>query len=100
MKKRFYYFGIYLLALFFVLSSFLIAVFEIEGNFIIITGFIGDQISILKIVGINFFIVAMNFVLAEFVFKRERVVSYIFGAVSLFVSAIIFVSVASRIFFW
>jgi len=71
-----------------------------EGSFLIIQGGIGNKYTFLNLFLVTLVICSINLVTAWNLYKKDRVVSHIFGAMAVLVSSVILLKVATIIFIY
>ena len=66
-----------------------------EGSFLIIQGGIGDKYTFLNLFLVTFVICSINLIAAWNLYKKDRVVSHIFGTMAVLISSVILLKVAT-----
>ena len=66
-----------------------------EGSFLIIQGGIGDKYTFLNLFLVTFVICSINLIAAWNLYKKDRVVSHIFGAMAILVPIIILLKITT-----
>ena len=66
-----------------------------EGSFLIIQGEIGDKYTFLSLFLVTFVICSINLIAAWNLYKKDRVVSHIFGTMAVLISSVILLKVAT-----
>lgn len=89
----------YILSALAMITALVINILGPAGNFLVGPEIIGDKTTVFKIIGIAAIIVFINFILANFLFKRERFLSYTLSITTLMFSIIVAAAVASYFYF-
>ncbi len=92
--------GSYILAGTFVGLSAILAWLIPEGSFIVSKSAIGSGSDLVSLVITSLAVVLVGFGISMVSLERDRVVAYIMGLVSVAVSTLILVKVASVLYFW
>ena len=66
-----------------------------KGSFLIIQGGIGDKYTFLNLFLVTLVICGINIIAAWNLYKKDRVVSHIFGAMAVLVSSVILLKIAT-----
>jgi hypothetical protein len=83
-----------------ILIALLTNTFGPSGNFVVLTGLIGDKITTAKIIGTAFLTVFINSWLSFILFRKERILSWFLALAGLGVAILCLVKVASVVYFW
>ena len=92
--------GSYILSALFVAFSFILSLFIPKGSFVITGHVIGSGIDLISLVIASGAAVLIGFGISMVSLERDRVVAYVMGFVSVAVSALILIKVASVLYFW
>lgn len=100
MRKKSSLLIFYIFAATAILAALVLSIGGPGGNFLVGRDMIGNKIVVWKIIGIAGAIILINFLLTDFLFKRERFLSYTLAVSTLIFSLIVAVAVASYFYFW
>jgi phosphoglycerol transferase MdoB-like AlkP superfamily enzyme len=83
-----------------ILASLIVNYFGPEGNFVVLTGVIGNKLTTMKIIGTVFIMVFINSLFSFTLFKKERLLSWFLALAHLGVAILCLIKVASVVYFW
>lgn len=89
----------YIISALAILTALMISILGPAGNFLVGPERIGNKITVFKIIGVTAIVIFINFILANFLFKREKFLSYVLSIATLMFSAVVAAVVASYFYF-